>query len=408
MKILMVNKFFWPKGGSERVFFEEAEFLKAKGHTLSFFSMHDKRNLPCDQNGYFIRHVNYEKFAGIKQELLKAAKLIYSVEAKHNIKRLLDDFKPDLVHLHNIHHQISPSILDALREYNIPAAITLHDYKLVCPTYAMLWRGKPCEKCKNGRFFWCALKKCNKNSYLKSLLNVVEMYIHHKLLHIYDKIDVFICPSMFLKEKIREMGFKRKLCHLPNFIKPEKYMPAYDFKERSLVYFGRLSREKGLAGLIRAVKDLDITLKIIGDGPLRQELESEVKQNKLTNIIFTGYKEGQALEQEIRKSMFVVLPSQWYENNPRTVIEAFALGKPVVGSRIGGIPELVKHGERGLTFIPGNVEDQKAKINYLLNNPKQVGEMGKKARKFVERELNPEKHYKNLMEIYQTAMENHT
>lgn len=401
----MVNKFFWLKGGSERVFFGEAKLLKDRGHDIAFFSMNDERNLPCYQSRFFISHVNYETFGSIKQEILQSLKILYSLEAKRKIKYLLNDFKPDIVHLHNIHHQISPSILDTFKKYNIPTVMTLHDYKLVCPTYSMFAEGKPCQKCRNGKYFWCLLKKCTKDSYVKSLINVMEMYLHHKILHIYDKIDVFISPSVFLKEKIREMGFKRKLIYLPNFIKIEDSGPCYDYKEISIIYFGRLSRGKGLATLIEAVKGMDIKLKIIGDGPLKGELESKVKEDKFDNVLFTGYKKGEGLKQEIKKSMFVVLPSELYENNSRTVIEAFALGKTVIGSRIGGIPELVRDGERGLTFEPQNVKDLKNKIDYLLNSPEKAADMGRNAKKYVERELNPEKHYKQLMKIYRLAID---
>ena len=237
------------------------------------------------------------------------------------------------------------------------------------------------------------------------------MYLHHKILRIYDLVDVFISPSRFLKDKLQAMGFKGRIEVLSNFINPADFVPKYEAVEQSICYVGRLSKEKGVATLIEAVKGLDVTLKIIGDGPLRENLElgswsSEEKSSNSelqTNIQFLGYKTGDELKDKIKKSMFLVIPSENYENNPRSVIEAFALGKPVVGARIGGIPELIKDHETGLTFEPGNVEDLREKIDYMVNHPDKVIEMGRNARRFVEKELNAEKHYERLMEVYQSV-----
>lgn len=408
MKVLLVNKLFFPRGGSERVFFSEADLLKRKGHQIAFFSMFDQRNLSCPQSKYFISHIDYETPVNIKLKILQSLKMLYSFEAKKKLKELLNDYQIDIVHLHNIYHQISPSILDVFARYKIPIVMTLHDYKLVCPSYSMFVDGKPCEKCRNGRYFWCLFKKCTKGSYAKGLLNVVEMYLHHKILHIYDKIDVFVSPSRFLKEKLKEMGFKKEMVYLPNFINAKDYLPKYNSNGKIICYFGRLSKEKGLFTLIEAVKRIDIKLKIIGDGPIKKDLEEKVRRENLENVSFLGYKSGEEFKEEVRNSRIVVLPSEWYENYPRSVMEAFALGKPVIGARIGGIPELVKDGGTGLTFEPENSEDLREKINFLINNRDKVIEMGRNARKFAEKELNPEKHYKQLMEIYQKVVVKHS
>ncbi len=408
MKILLVNKFLYPKGGDAICSLETGELLVSKGHEVLFWGMKHPENPDYPYKELFVSHVDFNKSIRISQQLKTSINILYSFEARKKIEKLLKVEKPDIVHLNNFAHQISPSILDVFKKYNLPTVMTLHDYKLVCPSYSMLTDGKPCEKCRNGRYFWCLLKKCTKGSYVKSSLNVVEMYLHHKILHIYDKINVFISPSVFLKEKIREMGFKGKVIYLPNFVKLEDFKPSYDYKEKFIIYFGRLSQEKGLFTLIEGVKGIDIKLKIIGDGPLRKELESKAREDRLDNIFFTGYKKGKELKEEIWKSIFVVLPSEWYENNPRTVMEAFALGKPVIGARIGGVPELVRDGETGLTFEPRNAEDLRDKIDYLKNSPDKISEMGKNARKFAEKELNPEKHYQQLMKIYQMAIDKHS
>jgi glycosyltransferase involved in cell wall biosynthesis len=362
--------------------------------------MQDERNDPSEYERYFVSNVDYEK-PGLKNKIDAAIKLLYSFEAKNKIEQLIKREKPDIAHLNNIYHQISPSILHVLKKFHVPVVMTLRDYKLVCAPYNMLTHGKICEACKGGKYYHCFLKGCVKGSKAKSLLNTIEMYLHHKILSIYNMVDIFISPSRFLKNKVGEMGAKGKFVYLPNFVRVDELQPQYTWNENSIVYFGRLSEEKGLLTLVKAMKDIpEISLKIIGEGPLREHLESGIVKNGIGNIRFLGYKSGEELNAEIRNSMFVVLPSEWYENNPRTIIEGFALGKPAVGSRIGGIPELVRDDETGFTFQAGDPEDLKKKILLLVNNPEKILLMGKRARSFVEQELNPEKHYEKLMEIY--------
>ena len=229
------------------------------------------------------------------------------------------------------------------------------------------------------------------------------MYIHHNMLHIYNNIDLYISPSIFLKDKVLEMGFKGNVVHLPNFVNTGSIEPSYTWNSRSIFYAGRLSPEKGLETLLNAVKGIDVNLKIIGDGSLKEALACKVKNEGINNVEFLGYKNSGDLQNEIKGSMFGILPSECYENSPLSVIETFALGKPVIGARIGGIPELIKDGETGLTFKAGNFSDLRGKIELMLQE-KNISTMGRNARKFVEKELNPEKHYKNLMKIYEKAL----
>lgn len=400
MKILLANKFFYLKGGAEVSFFETAKLLESKGHKVIFFSMQHPKNFPSIYEKFFVSNVDYEKSA-LKDKIDASLKLLYSFEAKRKIKDLIKREKPDVAYLNNIHHQISPSILGAFKQFNIPVVLALRDYKMVCASYSMLADWKICEACKNKKYYYCFLKACVKDSKAMSFINTIEMYLHHKILHIYDLVDVFISPSEFLKSKVEEMGFKGKIIYLPNFVKIEDFKPQYNWEENSIVYFGRLSKEKGLFTLIDAMRDTKgIILKIIGDGPIRGDMEKKVENENIKNVLFLGYKSGENLRNEIKKSMFTVLPSEWYENNPRSVIEGFALGKSVIGSRIGGIPELVKDGETGLTFEPGNSVDLRSKIEYYTNNPDKVVKMGKNARLFAEKDLNAEEHYRRLMEIY--------
>jgi len=405
--ILLVNKFFYRKGGVDVSFFETAKLLESKGHKILFFSMKHPKNFPSSYEKYFVSNVDYNRSESILVKVKSAGRVLYSLEAKKKIEKLIKEQKPDIVHLNSIYHQISPSILHVFKKWNLPVVMALHDYKMVCPTYLMLRRGKICEKCKRGRYYWCLINRCTKNSYLKSALNVLEMYLHHRILHIYDLVDVFISPSIFLKEKMKEMGFEKKIFYLPHFINAEAYQQEYYFNEKTICYFGRLSQEKGLSLLIDAIRRLNVLLKIIGDGPEKKNLEEKVRKENIKNVNFLGYKSQKELKEEIQKSLFVVLPSQSYETFGLTIIESFALGKPVIGSKIGAIPELVKDGRTGLTFEPRNAENLRDKIKYLINNREKISEMGKNAKKFVEKELNSERYYNQLMEIYQLAMRAH-
>ncbi|MBD3413070.1 MAG: glycosyltransferase [Candidatus Aminicenantes bacterium] len=406
MKILLVNKFFYLKGGAERAFFDTAELLKRKGHEILSFSMKHPNNKESSFSNYFVSPVDFNQISGFGNKIKAAGRILYSVESQKKISELMEYKRPGLVHLHNIHSQISPSILFAIKKYNLPVVMTLHDYKLACPVYTFFRDQKPCEKCSGQHYYHCLIHKCSKSSYFKSLLNTLEMYLHHQLLHIYGLVDAFICPSRFLYEKISETGYQFKSHYLPNFIHFDKYVPSYTWEDKTLVYFGRLSEEKGLSTLCEAAKGLDIKVKIIGDGPLKHDLEKKVSQENIKNIIFTGYQKGRHLYDHIKNSMAAVLPSLWYENNPRMILESFALGKPVIGSRIGGIPELVMDEKTGFTFKPGDAQDLRDKILYLTKNPVRIKQMGRHSRQWAERHFQPEIHFKKLMRIYKTVQKN--
>ena len=289
MRILLVNKYFYIKGGAENSFFETAKLLEIYGHTVNFFSMHDKKNLPTKHSKYFVSNVEYDN-PGVKQSIVAAGRLLYSWESRFNIEHLIRDQKPDIAHLNNIYHQISPSILHSLKKNRVPIIMSLRDYKLVCASYSMLAHRKVCEKCARGAYFNCFKEGCVKNSKVKSLLNTIEMYLHHKILHVYDLIDIFISPSQFLKNKLQEMGFKGQIEVLPNFVNPDDFMPRYGSAEKTICYVGRLSKEKGVATLIEAMKFFPrLQLKIIGDEPLRGELEGKCRNDKIKNVSFLGY-----------------------------------------------------------------------------------------------------------------------
>ncbi len=402
MKALLVNKYFYQKGGSELSFFTIGDLLEKNNHQVSWFAMESPQDIDSPYSKYFVPHIDLNANHGIASKLKVAATVLYSFEAKSRISKLIDDEKPDIAHLHNIHHQLSPSIIDALKTKSVPVVLHLHDYKLACASYAHLSHGQICEACKGGKYYNVYFQKCVKNSAAKSALNTLEMYLHHNLLHVYEKVDAFISPSRFLADKVNGMGFEKEIIHLPNFLDSSEYQSSYDTQSDYIVYFGRLSHEKGIATLIKAMNGIDIKLKIVGDGPLRKDMEQLAAQN--SKISFTGFLSGAPLHDEIRNSLFVVVPSEWYENYPYSVLESFAFGKPVLGARIGGIPEMVKDNETGLTFESGNVNDLREKITAMLSDMDHLRNMGHQARNFIETNNSPEVYYSRLMEIYEKAM----
>lgn len=403
MKVLLANKYFYIKGGSERFFFKDAELLKQKGHQVVYFSMQHEKNLDCIEEAEFVSRIDYENPEGIKDKLSQSLKLLYSFEARKKIDSLLKREKPDLAHLHSIYHQISPSVIHSLKKHRVPIVMTLHDYKMVCPAYSMVRLGQVCEECKGGRYYRCFFNHCTKESYAKSLLNVMEMYLHHRILSIYDSVDVFITPSRFMLNKLKEMGFKGFLVNLTYSLDPRECRPEYVSDSRTICYFGRLSSEKGIYTLFQAIKGLNVNLKVIGAGPAESALRARAREEGMTNVRFLGYLAGDALRDEVKSSSMVIVPSEWYENYPNSVMEAFALGKPVIGARIGGIPEMVKDGETGFTFNSGDADELRSKIRLLLDKPGLTIGLGRNARRFVEEELNPDRHYRELMKIYRTA-----
>ena len=404
MKILAVNKFYYMKGGSEAYYFSLNNLLIENGHDIIPFSMKDEKNLTNKYEEYFIENINYTNM-NLKTKIINSAKIVYSVEAYNKIRRIIKDTKPDLAHLHIFQHQLSPSIIQALRKEGIPIISTVHDLKVICPNYRMLNSKGICEDCKGDKYYNCFANSCAKGSKLNSLVNMFEAYLH-KYLKSYSFVDKYICPSEFFRKKFIEFGIpENKLVYIPNFIDIKQCEPCYDSKDY-FVYIGRLSEEKGINTLVQAMKKVkEAKLYILGTGPLEESLRMQVMDYKLDNIEFLGYKTGKELEHIIKSSKFVVLPSVVYENCPMSVIEAMAYGKAVVGSNRGGIPELIEDEITGLIFNAGDEEDLASKINYLINNPVKSVTMGKEGRVRAEKLYDRDMHYEKINELYKSILQ---
>lgn len=366
MKVLLVNKFHYMKGGSERYYFTLAEAFKAYGHEVVFFAMQDEKNIPCEQSKYFVSNSSVD--GGIKSKLNMVLHIAYSKEAYKKMKALLADEKPDLVILNLVHKQITLSIIDAIKEYNskLPIFWTLHDLIAVCPSYLMLdGNGNICEKCLGGHFSNCIKNKCIKGSRLMSLLAVYEAnYIRKKGL--YDKVDLYISPSEFHKKKMLEGNFtKSPIICLRNPLSLDTEYMLNDSDNGYALFFGRLSKEKGVKTLIEQAVKADVNLKILGTGPIEEELKEYAKDFK--NVEFKGFQQGTALANYIKNARCVVLPSECYENGPYSAMEAMALGKPLIVSDNGGLPELVEDGVNGYMYADKDKLADKLKDMFALS-----------------------------------------
>lgn len=368
MKVLLVNKFHYMKGGSERYYFTLAETFKSKGHDVVFFAMADEKNIPCEQTKHFVS--NSSVGGGIRSKLNMVLHIAYSKEAYKKMKALLEEEKPDLIILNLVHKQITLSIIDAIKEYdkNLPIFWTMHDLITVCPSYTMLdGNGQICEKCLCGDFSNCVKNRCIKGSRLMSMLSEYEAnYIRKKKW--YDKIDLYICPSEFYKKKLEEGKFtKSPIVCMRNPLSADTQFGVNDNDKGYALYFGRLSKEKGVKTLIDEAVKADIKLYILGTGPIEEELKEYAKT--FSNVEFKGFQRGQALTDYVKNSRCVVLPSEWYENGPYSAMEAMALGKPLIVSNNGGLPELVDDGINGYVYTDkAQLSDKLTKMFALSQN----------------------------------------
>lgn len=405
MKILMINKFFYRKGGSEAYMFDLIDLLKKNGHEVMEFSMTDKDNQDSKYKDFFIKNIDFSKREGFFKDLIKAGHLLYSFEARKKLQALIDKEKPDTAHLHNFSFQLTPSILSVLKKNNIPIIWTMHDYKLICPNYRLFTQGKICERCKKYKYHNAFRYKCIKNESAMSFLAMLEMYLHKIILRSYDLIDLYVSPSKFLADKVMSWGINsEKVKHIYNFINLANFSVNPKIGH-GLIYFGRLSEEKGLLILLEAMRELpEINLTLVGDGPQKEEIENYIKEQGLVNVKLVGYKRGQELYNLIKQSRLIVAPSIWYENNPISILEAFALGKPVIGADLGGIPELVKDGYTGFLFKNRQSADLIGKIKNNYFNTELIQKMSQNCRQFIFDNCQGSVHLKQIEAVYKNLI----
>lgn len=386
MKILLSNKFYYRRGGDCIYMLNLEQLLKSHGHDVAVFAMDYPENIETPWKQYFPQNMS---------KLMAFTRPFGSAEVKVKFNRLLDDFKPEVVHLNNIHTHLSPIIAEIAHNRGIKVVWTLHDYKLLCPRYDCLRNGNDiCELCFNGDKSSCKTYKCMKGSTLASLIGYKEATTWNRR-RLEACTDVFICPSKFMAQKMIQGGFtSKKLIPLYNFIDIDKCKKDTYVKENYYCYVGRLSHEKGVKTLIKAAQKLPYKLVIIGGGPLSDELKNKTTN---ANIEFVGYKQWDEIKEIVSKARFSVIPSEWYENNPLSVIEAQCLSTPVLGARIGGIPELIENGVTGMTFESRNVNDLTSKLEAMWQHTFDYKEIALTSQK----RYNSESYYQSILKIYQ-------
>jgi glycosyltransferase involved in cell wall biosynthesis len=387
------------RGGSDRVFFETNRLLQKHGHTVIPFAAQDARNEPNGWRAYFPVAANFEH-----PRPIDLARYVYSFPAAKKIREIIRDQRPDIAHLHIYYGKLTASILEPLKQAGIPIVQTLHDYKIICPVNSLVSKGKLCEACQ-GRYFWNALpRRCNRNSFARTALSVLESYVS-RAFGAQNKVDHFIAVSEFMRKKIIAHGIpSTKITTIYNFIDSENTL-INKAAGKYFIYFGRIERIKGIFTLVEAFASLThLKLKIVGDGSDLKELRRTIESRGLSHIEITGFQYGEQLESVIDNSIAAIVPSQWYEPFGLTVIEAFLHTRAVIASEIGALPELINQGGDGFLTPPGNVNALREKILWFARHPLEALQMGRAGRQKALARFDPAHYLDELMHVYRIAM----
>lgn len=398
-KLLNLNSYHYRRGGADVVYLDHAALFARQGWDTAFFAMHHPQNEPSVWSHYFVDELQYGAAYGALQKVQMAGKIIYSIEARQKLAALIKVFRPDIAHAHNLYHHLSPSVLSLLHAEGIPTVMTAHDLKLACPSHEMLLHGRICERCKGGRFIHCVTNQCIKQSTVLSTLVAIESAVHRMAGSYTRHLSHIIVPSRFLGTKLVEWGVPQALIHhVPNAVDVHAFQPA-TAAGQGFAYIGRMTASKGVVTLVEAAKRTGLPLQMVGSGELDDSLRARASGHP--NIRFAGRLNGDALWQAVVACRALVLPSEWYENAPMSILEAYALGRPVIGARIGGIPEMIDTGETGFLFESGNVDALAAEMERVAALPDaQLQRLGAAARQRVVRDYSNQTYFANMLALY--------
>lgn len=411
MRILHVNKFLYRRGGAEGYMLDVAALQRGAGHDVDLWGMTHPDNLPdLPLADTFAPHVELEPAPGGLAGLAASARMVWSPASGRGLARALDRFRPDLVHFHNVYHQLSPSVLRPVRSRGVPSVMTLHDYKLACPSYQMLSHGAVCERCVGGSTLNAVRERCKSGSLGASAVLAVESGLHRRL-HAYDGVDRFVSPSHFLREVMLRSGMApERIVTLANVVSlgdappPSPSAPPPGEPVR-FVFAGRLSPEKGVDTLVEAVSSTsaEVRLDVAGDGPSRAALEELAHRVAPGRVDFHGRLDKEAVAGLVARSRAMVVPSRWYENQPMTILEAFAASTPVVATALGGMPELVHDGVEGRVVPANDAAALAGALDDLAADPGGARAMGARARARFDAEFTGEVHLDGLAAVYDEA-----
>lgn len=396
MRILMVNKFLYPRGGSESYMLKLGEQLKKAGHEVEYFGMYDEKNTVGNSEGLYTKNMDFHS-KGIER-FLYPFKIIYSTEAAKKIGRVIDAFKPDIVHMNNINFQLTPSIIYAAKKRNIPLVQTVHDYQMICPNHLMysFEEQKTCTRCVKGTKLNCVKHKCIHGSGIKSILGVAESWLY-KILKTYRLVDLYICPSHFLEGKLLEGNgmYKGKTFTIHNFIEKPVVEGEVQEKDPYIVFVGRLSEEKGVTLLAETAKLLpEYKFVVAGSGP------DEGKLNNIDNVHLTGFLTGEKLNRLMAEAKVLIAPSICFENCPLSILEAHSMGVPVVTMNSGGMAELVEDGVTGTLVKNPEPQCVAEAIRKTLGNAEKYREIKENCLKHSEGILSVEAYADIITEKY--------
>lgn len=398
--LLAINNYYYPRGGAEVLFLEHNRMFENIGWQVVPFAMRHAKNLPTPWADYFPDEIEFGAEYGLADKLVRAPRVIYSRQARQRMGRLLGSVQPSIAHVHNIYHHLSPSVLPLLKERGIPVVMTLHDLKLACPAYTMMRDGKPCESCRGGKLYNVAVHRCIKGSLALSSLVMLEAYVHRALGLYANNVDRFVVPSRFLLERLVEWGWAReRFIHIPNFVDVDRFQPGTEAGRR-FVYCGRLDELKGIETLVRAAALARQPVTLIGRGPLESRLRA-LSEELGADVHFAGYLTKDALVAAIQDARAIIVPSECHENAPLALLEAYAAGRPVIGSRIAGIPELVREDETGMLYRAGDATALAEALGRAAALPDaHISAMGAAGRAWVERDFNAAIYLERQLALY--------
>jgi glycosyltransferase involved in cell wall biosynthesis len=401
VKVMVANKYFFPNGGSETVMFDERAFLLRSGMEVVDFSMEHPLNVPSPYRRHFIRHRDYRS-GGAFTRMRRAVSLVHSREAVRKLHALIDEARPDLLHCHNIYHQLTPSIIGAAKSRGVPVVLTLHDSKPICPIYTRMRAGQLCSLCINGDFSHVVRNRCADGSIFSSVTLYAEAVVQRWLAS-YEKVDRFLAPSQFIRHAVLNRFAPEKVLLLHNGVDTGNLLPS-ERDEGYVLYCGRLAAKKGVETLLWAHQAIDCPWPVViaGTGPLERALRSRFTRN----VRFVGHLSGPALRATMQNASILVAPSELPENCPMSVLEAMAYGKATIGTRTGGLPELIAEGVTGLLFDPKDTDALASRMSVLMADPTMRRSMGRAARQRAEREFSRDKHNGDLLKIYTSVIYN--
>ena len=412
MRVLLINNYLYPRGGAERSFFRITDLLKAHGHEVIHFACRHPQNIPSPYESFFPAYHELSSPTYSLSSGRALAQMIYNRSAARALSRLLSRVRPDVAHLNNIYHHLSPSILPVLARNNIPTVLHLRDGKFICPAIYMFRRQRFCNLCLGHRIWPLLLHRCSGHSLARSVALALETAAQDLLGSYRRFVDFYICPSRFLRRQILARGFRAsRVLTLPNFISASSADTAPvrpDLPDRYLFCASRLTWDKGMFILLEAARlKPNIPLLIAGDGPAREQMSAFIQRHQLSNVRLLDFQNEQNLARLFHNATASVVPSLLPETCPNVILESTAQSCPVIAGDLGGTDELITDGHDGWLITPGQPQDLAQTMSQAFTDPKHSASLGHAAKQRIIQHHHPEAFYRNLIDIYRRAKERH-